>query len=317
MGFVKVVKTKAYFKRLQVKRRRRREGKTDYGARRLMIKQDKNKYNSPKYRFVPRFTNKFITCQVIYATMEGDKVLCMASSEELPRYGIKVGLNNFGAAYATGLLCARRLLKQLGLEEAFEGVTEVDGEEFHIEEEEEDRRPFKCVLDIGLVRATVGAKVFAAMKGGVDGGLHIPHSIKRFPGYRAPEEKGAEPEFDAEVLKGRIFGEHVAEYMSSMEEDDQAKYEQHFSAYIKHGIDADSIEDMYKNGHEAIRKNPEREKKPASEQKPKVNGNKVLGGNKKTGADSYTRKVKINHKMRKNRVAQKIAAAQRKLLADA
>jgi large subunit ribosomal protein L5e len=310
MGFVKVVKTKAYFKRLQVKRRRRREGKTDYGARRLMIKQDKNKYNSPKYRIVPRFTNKFITCQITYATLEGDKVLCMASSEELPRYGIKVGLNNFAAAYATGLLTARRLLKRLGLEEAFEGVTNAEevGEEFHIEEEEEDRRPFKCVLDIGLVRATVGNKVFATMKGAVDGGLHIPHSIKRFPGYRAPEDKGADPEFDSDVLKARIFGEHVAEYMSSMEEDDQAKYEQHFSQYIKHGIDADSIEDMYKNGHAAIRANPERQKKPKKDIKLTVKGNKVFDG--KT---TYTRKTKLNHKQRKNRVAQKIAAAMRKM----
>eukprot|EP00406_Dinophysis_acuminata_P057643 CAMPEP_0179289408 /NCGR_PEP_ID=MMETSP0797-20121207/41288_1 /TAXON_ID=47934 /ORGANISM="Dinophysis acuminata, Strain DAEP01" /LENGTH=42 /DNA_ID= /DNA_START= /DNA_END= /DNA_ORIENTATION= len=41
MAFVKVLKNKAFFKRYQVKKRRRREGKTDFQARRRMIRQDK------------------------------------------------------------------------------------------------------------------------------------------------------------------------------------------------------------------------------------------------------------------------------------
>lgn len=39
--------------------------------------------------------------------------MCQASSTELPRYGVKVGLKNYAAAYCTGLLVARRLLRQL------------------------------------------------------------------------------------------------------------------------------------------------------------------------------------------------------------
>lgn len=38
-GFVKVVKCKQYFKRYQVKFKRRREGKTDYYARKRLIVQ--------------------------------------------------------------------------------------------------------------------------------------------------------------------------------------------------------------------------------------------------------------------------------------
>uniref|UniRef100_A0A2P2MT87 Uncharacterized protein MANES_05G131600 n=1 Tax=Rhizophora mucronata TaxID=61149 RepID=A0A2P2MT87_RHIMU len=57
MAFVKAQKTKAYFKRFQVKFKRRREGKTDYRARIRLINQDKNKYNTPKYRFVVRFVS--------------------------------------------------------------------------------------------------------------------------------------------------------------------------------------------------------------------------------------------------------------------
>jgi len=41
--FVKVQKNKAYYKRFQVKWRRRRAGKTDYRARLRMVVQDKNK----------------------------------------------------------------------------------------------------------------------------------------------------------------------------------------------------------------------------------------------------------------------------------
>ena len=40
------------------------EGKTDYRARIRLINQDKNKYNTPKYRFVVRFVSyfNFILC---------------------------------------------------------------------------------------------------------------------------------------------------------------------------------------------------------------------------------------------------------------
>ena len=80
MAFVKTVKTSAYHSRFQVKFRRRREGKTDFFARRRLIQQDKNKYDSKKYRFVVRRTNRRIITQVIYATIKGDKVLCQADS---------------------------------------------------------------------------------------------------------------------------------------------------------------------------------------------------------------------------------------------
>merc|ERR1739838_1131331 len=102
MGFVKVIKNKAYFKRYQVKYKRRREGKTDYHARKKLVVQDKNKYNTPKYRMIVRFTNKDITCQVAYARLAGDIIVCSAYAHELPRYGVKVGLTNYAAAYSPG-----------------------------------------------------------------------------------------------------------------------------------------------------------------------------------------------------------------------
>ena len=71
--------------------------------------QAKNKYNTPKYRMVVRITNKDICCQIVYARLEGDRVVAAAYSHELPRYGVHVGLTNYSAAYCTGLLLARRV----------------------------------------------------------------------------------------------------------------------------------------------------------------------------------------------------------------
>lgn len=91
-GFVKVVKNKQYFKRYQVKFKRRREGKTDYYARKRLIFQDKNKYNTPKYRLIVRLSNRDVTAQIAYSRIEGDRVVCAAYSHELPKYGIKVSI---------------------------------------------------------------------------------------------------------------------------------------------------------------------------------------------------------------------------------
>jgi large subunit ribosomal protein L5e len=251
MAFVKVVKNKAYFKRYQVKLKRRRQGKTDYYARKRLTVQDKNKYNTPKYRLIVRFTNKDVIAQIAYSRIEGDIVVCSAYAHELPRYGIKYGLTNYAAAYATGLLLARRHLKKIGLEGTYEGQVDVNGEDFNVEASG-DKAPFKAVLDIGLARTTTGAKIFAVMKGVADGGIDVPHSETRFFGYD-PESK----KYDAEAHRGRIFGAHVADYMRTLKDEDEDSYKRQFSRFIAAGINADGIEAMYKKAHDAIRANPE------------------------------------------------------------
>ncbi|KAJ6485073.1 hypothetical protein C8R47DRAFT_546979 [Mycena vitilis] len=253
MPFVKKLKSDAYYSRFQVKYRRRREGKTDYYARKRLVTQAKNKYNAPKYRLVVRFTNRDIIVQVVYARLQGDFVLTQAHSRELPRYGIKHGLTNWAAAYATGLLCARRALTKLGLADKYEGVVEADGTLTMTEilDEEDAPRPFKAFLDVGLRRTSTGSRVFGAMKGASDGGIFIPHSDKRFPGYD-PETK----ELDAEVLKKYIFGGHVAEYMESLEEEDDERFKKQFATYLADGVGSDDIEDIYISAHAAIREDP-------------------------------------------------------------
>lgn len=152
--------------------------------------------------------------------MQGDYVLAAARSKELPRYGINHGLTNWTAAYATGLLVARRALTKLGLADKYEGVTEPTGEMCMTQalDDEDAPRPFKAYLDAGLKRTSTGSRVFGALKGASDGGIFIPHSDKRFPGYDSESKS-----LDAETLKKYIFGGHVSEYMESLEEEDDER----------------------------------------------------------------------------------------------
>lgn len=228
---------------------------TDYYARKRLISQAKNKYNAPKYRLVVRFTNRDIICQIVTAEVSGDRVFVSAYSHELKRYGIENGLTNWAAAYATGLLVARRALKKLEIDEDFVGVEEPDGEYKLTEAAEDDdgegRRPFKVFLDVGLHRTSTGARVFGAMKGASDGGLLVPHNEKRFPGYDNETK-----ELDAEVLRKYIFGGHVAEYMETLADDDEERYKSQFVKYIENDIEADGLEDLLAEAHKAIREDP-------------------------------------------------------------
>merc|ERR1711898_83195 len=246
MGFIKVVKNKAYYKRFQVKYKRRREGKTDYYARKRLVTADKNKFATPKYRFVVRFSNKDIICQVVSSKICGDVCHTAAYASELKRYGLEVGLTNYSAAYCVGLLCARRLLKKYNLDDKFEGTPEVTAEFedcFVHGNDEEGPNAFKALLDVGLKRTTLGSKIFSAMKGAFDGGLEIPHSEKKFYGYD-PDEG----EYSAEANRDRILGDHVATYMNALEEEEEEEYKKKFSKFIAAGIKGADLEAMKNDG---------------------------------------------------------------------
>ena len=121
--------------------RRRREGKTDYQARKALVL-------SGKPRLVARNSVKNVVAQMVVAKPHGDEVLVAAHSRELIKYGWKAPTGNVPAAYLTGLLC--------GLKSQTEGVKE-------------------AILDIGLIAPTKGAKVFATLSGVLDAGVDVPH----------------------------------------------------------------------------------------------------------------------------------------------
>jgi len=75
-----------------------------------------------------------------------------------------------------------------------------------------------------------------------------------------------------------IFGVHmfpksinnVEYYLQTLIEDEPEKYQTHFSEYIKKGIEADGLEELYKKVHAAIRADPtikKSEKQPPKQHK--------------------------------------------------
>lgn len=279
MAFVKVVKNKAYFMRFQTKFKRRREGKTDYFARKRLVLQDKNKYNTPKYRLVARITNTRIIAQVIYATIQGDRVFCAADSSELKRFGVTSGLANYASAYATGLLLARRLLKKVGLDSMYEGNKKY-GQSYSVENDVKERRPFKVALDVGLKATTTGSKVFAVMKGAADGGLNVPHSDKRFPGQVEGEEN--------KVLRSRVLGGHVDEYMKAIKGTEKATLQFRLWSECLKASGCATVEKLFTKVHEEIRKNPDlvkkAEKKDANRDHKKFSKSKLSRPQKRANA---------------------------------
>jgi large subunit ribosomal protein L18 len=126
--------------------RRRREGKTDYKARKALVL-------SGKPRLVVRNSLKNVIAQIIVAKPHGDEALVSAQSRELTKkYGWQAPTGNLPAAYLTGLLCGLKAKAQ-GIEEA--------------------------ILDIGLQSPSKGSRAFAVLKGVLDSGIHVPHSKEK------------------------------------------------------------------------------------------------------------------------------------------
>lgn len=127
--------------------RRRKEGKTNYYARSRLVISDRP-------RMVVRRTNRHVVIQMIIAEMDGDRTLVTAHSSELARFGYKGSTSSTPAAYLTGMLFAVKALSA---------------------------NQESAILDIGLQRATRGARVFAALKGAVAAGLDVPYGEEILP----------------------------------------------------------------------------------------------------------------------------------------
>jgi large subunit ribosomal protein L5e len=279
--------TRNYMRNFQTKKRRRREGKTDYQHRTNLLRQDCTHHNNVKSRLVVRITNNRVICSITKAFIDGDRVVAYADSTELKEYGIEFGLTNQFAAYATGFLCGRRALKSNGLDKIYQPNTNV-GEYAITEDKDEEHAAYKVFLDIGLARASKGANVFIAMKGASDAGLQIPHSESKFYGY--DKAKG----LDANELRNRIFMKHNIEYMNELKSNDEEAYKRQFGKYISLGINPEDIEGKFQSCLAQIAEDPIKNKK-----------------SKDVSRKHYNNKVpKLTLEERKERVRAKLAAAQ-------
>jgi large subunit ribosomal protein L18 len=179
--------------------KRRREGKTDYNARRALIV-------SGRPRVIVRGSLKNVIVQTVTARPDGDKVIVSAHSRELARqYGWKASRGNLPAAYLTGLLCGLKA-RSKGLKEA--------------------------IPDIGLHSPSKGARVFAALKGFLDAGVHVPYSEEKLPD------------------EGRLQGKHVAQYATNFASDAE-KYRAKFSKYLEQRLRPENLTEDFaevKNG---------------------------------------------------------------------
>ena len=135
-------------KGLRTLKRRRRESKTDYKARRILLM-------SGIPRIAVRLTNKYFILQAIESHEAQDKVIATITSKDLLKNGWSNdnagSLKSIPAGYLTGILMAKKL------------------------------KTGKFIMDLGMARTLSGGRMFSVVKGLVDGGLNIPADGKVFP----------------------------------------------------------------------------------------------------------------------------------------
>lgn len=92
--------------------------------------------------------------QVVEYQPDGDHVIFGVTSRRLEKMGWKHSGKNTPAAYLTGLILGKEAVKK-GVGKAF--------------------------LDLGLQSPIKGSKLYAALKGAIDGGLDVPTNGEVFP----------------------------------------------------------------------------------------------------------------------------------------
>ncbi len=127
--------------------RRRREGVTDYRARRKAI-------TSQTPLLVVRVANKNVTAQFVKPTVRGDVVLSSSHSKELAKAGWHGSSKSIPACYLLGLLAGKKAL-----------ASGVKG----------------AVAYNGLIPFIRGSRIAALIKGVADAGVEVPVGEEAFP----------------------------------------------------------------------------------------------------------------------------------------
>lgn len=176
-------------KRYVVAFRRKREGKTDYRKRLKILVANKP-------RLVIRKSLKNILLQFAILGENGDLIVTSAHSNELEKYGWRFSKGNVSAAYLTGLIAGKKA-KKVKISEA--------------------------VLDMGLETNVRGSRMYAALKGVIDAGVHVFHSKDILP------------------QDERIKGSHVTNYFKKIENESPDKLRSQFTAYVKNNANVNDF----------------------------------------------------------------------------
>jgi len=167
--------------------RRKRESKTDYKKRLKLLM-------SGKSRLVVRFSNQKICAQLIKFDIKGDQTLLGLDSTSLKKNGWLYSSKNLPAAYLTGLQLAKLSKSKFDQEE--------------------------LVFDTGLRTPLKRGKVFAFLKGVLDGGLNVKH--------------GSEDIFPSEE---KISGKDIQDYANTLKQSNPEQYQKKFSSNLKNSAD--------------------------------------------------------------------------------
>src|SRR5690606_29515813 len=135
-------------------------------------------------RLVVRRFSQHLVAQLVAYAPQGDKILLSVDSRQLTQHGWTVHNGNIPEAYLTGLLLAQKA------------------------------KPLKLtsvIVDDGLYKHIAGSRLYALLRGAVEGGLSVAH--------------------DESVLASdeRVQGQHIAQYAQTLVKEDKARYEKQFS----------------------------------------------------------------------------------------
>lgn len=159
---------------MKILKRRRREHKTDYLKRIKLLK-------SEKPRIVFRKTNKYIIAQYVTSEEAKDKTKIEVKSKKLLEYNwseeSKGSLKSIPAAYFTGLLMGRKIIKE---------------------------RLETPIVDFGMLRVLHKTKVYAFLKGLVDSGIKIQCNEENFPSEKRIKGENLKNKIPFEEIKSKI-----------------------------------------------------------------------------------------------------------------
>jgi len=154
--------------------KRKRQGKTDYFARKNILKK-----NIP--RLIIRKTNKYIIAQIVKSKEAQDFVLFGVNSKELLKNGLdekaKYSLKSVPAAYLTGLLLGKK---------AYGKIKEV-------------------IVDLGLNRSVPGSRLYAVVNGIRDSKIETNCDESMFPKKEIIEGKNLKNKINFEEIKNKIL----------------------------------------------------------------------------------------------------------------
>lgn len=164
-------------------------------------------------RLVVRKTNKNIIAQIVKYSPKGDVVVSSSTSKELKKYEWPLSRSNIPTAYLVGFLLAKKTPEK------------------------------KAIFDMGLQTPVAGSKLFAVIKGCVDGGLDVPYSEEVLPD------------------EDRIKGKHISDYAALLDKDNSQEFKKRFSSYINKKINLTELSKYFETTKnkisESVNKNAE------------------------------------------------------------